>query len=223
MPWPKTLEEVGPSGPSPSSARTAAAGARPSQSPGPGGGPCRARRLRQAADQDGDEDDVVHAQDDLQGGEHRKGDPEVGVEQEFHEAYNSPPPITNTRAWSDTRARASSRVWATSTPSCCQAVLRVTMMLRRPGRGRPMDSKVLRPMMTGQPRVVRLKNLRSSGRCHSRALSLPMAPLRATAAIRMRVEVGMEAFKDAVRVRVRECRGRPACAAAMCGSDRARA
>jgi hypothetical protein len=40
--------------------------------------------LRQAAHQDGDEDDVVHAQDDLQGGEHRKGDPEVRIEQKFH-------------------------------------------------------------------------------------------------------------------------------------------
>jgi hypothetical protein len=39
----------------------------------------------QAADQDGDEDDVVNAEDDFQGGQHRKGDPDVGVEQEFHE------------------------------------------------------------------------------------------------------------------------------------------
>jgi len=39
---------------------------------------------RQAADQDGDEDDVVHAQDDFEGCEHRKSDPEIGVEQEFH-------------------------------------------------------------------------------------------------------------------------------------------
>jgi hypothetical protein len=39
----------------------------------------------QAANQDGDEDDVVYAEDDFQGGQHRKGDPDIGVEQEFHE------------------------------------------------------------------------------------------------------------------------------------------
>ena len=39
----------------------------------------------QAAHQDGDEDDVVHAQDDFKGGQHREGDPDVGVEQEVHD------------------------------------------------------------------------------------------------------------------------------------------
>src|SRR5690606_13435452 len=39
----------------------------------------------QADDQDGDEDDVVNAEDDFQGGQHCKGDPDIGVEQEFHE------------------------------------------------------------------------------------------------------------------------------------------
>jgi hypothetical protein len=39
---------------------------------------------RQAADQDRDEDDVVDAQDDFQGGEHREGDPDVRVEKDVH-------------------------------------------------------------------------------------------------------------------------------------------
>jgi hypothetical protein len=43
-----------------------------------------AQLRRQPADQDRDEDDVVDAQDDLQGGQHREGDPDVRVEQEFH-------------------------------------------------------------------------------------------------------------------------------------------
>src|SRR3989344_9306125 len=91
--------------------------------------------------------------------------------------------MTNTLGTSAVAARALARSWKTSAPSARQAVLRVMTMLRRPGSGRPMESQVLRPMMTGQPSVVRLKNFRSSGRRHSRALSLPMAPLRATAAM----------------------------------------
>ena len=51
------------------------------------------------------------------------------------------------------------------------------------GSGRPMDSKVLRPMMTGQPTVWWRKNFMSSEMCHRRALSLPMALLSAIATI----------------------------------------
>ena len=40
---------------------------------------------RQAPHKDGDENDVVDAQDDFQGGQHRKSDPDIGVEQKFHE------------------------------------------------------------------------------------------------------------------------------------------
>ncbi len=46
-----------------------------------------------------------------------------------------------------------------------------------------MDSYVFRPMMTGHPIVVRLKNFRSSEICHRRALSRPMALLSAIATI----------------------------------------
>ena len=46
-----------------------------------------------------------------------------------------------------------------------------------------MDSNVFRPIMTGQPDVVRLKNFKSSEICHRRALSLPMALLSAIATI----------------------------------------
>ena len=60
-------------------------------------------------------------------------------------------------------------------------------MLRRPGSGRNLggsESQVLRPMMTGQPSVVRLKCARSSGRCQGSVPFLPMTPLAARAKIR---------------------------------------
>ncbi len=44
-----------------------------------------------------------------------------------------------------------------------------------------MESKVRRPMTIGWPIVVRLKNAKSSGRCHGIALPDPMTPLRPTA------------------------------------------
>ena len=57
--------------------------------------------------------------------------------------------------------------------------------MRRPGRGRPIDSKVRRPMTRVWPIVVALKWRSSSGRCHGIPPSRPMTPLRATAAMRL--------------------------------------
>src|SRR5580704_11824139 len=54
-------------------------------------------------------------------------------------------------------------------------------MLSRPGSGRPMDSKVLRPMRMGLPMVDALKRRRSSGSRHGRPLARPMTPFSAIA------------------------------------------
>jgi len=51
------------------------------------------------------------------------------------------------------------------------------------GSTRPIDSKVLRPMMRWCPSVSCLKRFRSSGRCQGIRLRCPMTPLRATAAM----------------------------------------
>ena len=40
---------------------------------------------RQAADQHRDEDDVVHAEHDLECGQHGEGDPDVRIQQKFHD------------------------------------------------------------------------------------------------------------------------------------------
>ena len=53
-----------------------------------------------------------------------------------------------------------------------------------PGSGRPIESKVSRPMTTGWPMVRRLNRARSPGRVHGMSGPLPMTPLRATAAMR---------------------------------------
>ena len=63
-----------------------------------------------------------------------------------------------------------------------QSRWRVTTTLRRPGSA-PIESNVRRPMTIGWPIVVRLKNLRSSERCHGMVRPSPMTPLRPTAAI----------------------------------------
>src|SRR5690606_7083149 len=55
------------------------------------------------------------------------------------------------------------------------------MILSLLGNGLPRDSNVLRPMITGCPEVVRLKNRRSLGRCQSNPLSLPMTLFSAAA------------------------------------------
>src|SRR5699024_1785129 len=52
--------------------------------------------------------------------------------------------------------------------------LRESTILVRLGSGLPIESKVLRPIMTVLPVVCALKNLRSSGRCQGSALLSPM-------------------------------------------------
>src|SRR5665213_2768610 len=56
-------------------------------------------------------------------------------------------------------------------------------MLVRPGSGRPMLSNVCRPMISGLPRVIRLKCAKSDGRRHGIPFRSPITPLAATAAI----------------------------------------
>src|SRR5450830_883704 len=73
-----------------------------------------------------------------------------------------------------TSAAASCKDDTVSTPACDHARLRVMTILRRFGKGRLIESKVLRPMMMGWPEVVRLKCARSSGRCQGRVLLMPM-------------------------------------------------
>ena len=57
-------------------------------------------------------------------------------------------------------------------------------MIRRPGNGRPIESKVFRPMTIGLPSVTALKRRISAGRCHGIAPALPITRLRARAATR---------------------------------------
>ena len=64
-----------------------------------------------------------------------------------------------------------------------QSELRVITTLVRPGSGRPIDSKVFRPITTGFPIVTCLKYFKSDGRCHGSWLSTPMMPLSARATI----------------------------------------
>ena len=59
----------------------------------------------------------------------------------------------------------------------------VSTMFYLPGSGLPIESKVVLPIMTGLPRVTRLKYLRSSERCHGNSPRTPMAPFSATATI----------------------------------------
>src|ERR1700748_2119239 len=69
-----------------------------------------------------------------------------------------------------------------------QSLLRVTTKLNRPGSGSPAKaSYVLRPIMTGMPQVVFLKNFISFGRCQSRRLSFPITLLVLAAAIRLMI------------------------------------
>src|ERR1700733_13904274 len=70
------------------------------------------------------------------------------------------------------------------TPEAHQRRSRVSTRLSRPGSGRPIDSKVLRPMSTILPRVNALKRLRPAGSRHGSALSRPMTPFCAMATIR---------------------------------------
>ena len=59
----------------------------------------------------------------------------------------------------------------------------VRTIFSRPGRMRPIDSNVLRPMTIGWPFVVWRKCAKSSGICHGIFHSFPMIRLRAIAAI----------------------------------------
>jgi len=67
-------------------------------------------------------------------------------------------------------------------------------------------------MITGQPRVVRLKNFKSSLMRHSSALSRPMAPLRATAAIRLTMGEAWPPFSHrSPRARMTSAVAHPVC------------
>src|SRR3989344_8167900 len=68
-------------------------------------------------------------------------------------------------------------------PCATYAGSRVTMMFRRTGSGRPMDSYVLRPMITGWPDVIFLKRWRSSGMCHKSLFAFPIARFAAAIAL----------------------------------------
>jgi hypothetical protein len=69
------------------------------------------------------------------------------------------------------------------------AAARVSTILVRPGKGLPMDWKVLRPMITGRPMVKARKRLRSVFNRQIRRLLSPMTPLSATAATSTRGRV----------------------------------
>jgi hypothetical protein len=58
--------------------------------------------------------------------------------------------------------------------------------LRLLGRGRPMESYVLRPITMGWPVVVRLKKARSAGKCQGRVPPRPMIPDGVMATMPMR-------------------------------------
>lgn len=57
------------------------------------------------------------------------------------------------------------------------------IILRRPGSGLPIDSKVFRPIIIGDPNVIFLKCLRSADKCHGIWPSRPIMPLLAIATI----------------------------------------
>ena len=77
---------------------------------------------------------------------------------------SAPPPITIDVAPTPERQRERLvDAAATKTPSAVQPGSRVTTMLVRPGSGRPMDSKVRRPMTTAWPVVTSRKCLQVLG------------------------------------------------------------
>src|SRR5947207_1171095 len=81
------------------------------------------------------------------------------------------------------RSRASSSEGANSTPGADFPGACVMTRFWRSGSGLPIDSQVRRPMITLCPVVRARKRFMSSGRRHGRRLSMPITPLRATAAI----------------------------------------
>ena len=56
-------------------------------------------------------------------------------------------------------------------------------MLVRPGKGLPIESKVLRPIIIGLAIVIDLKCFKSSGKYHGSELSTPITPFLLTATI----------------------------------------
>lgn len=68
--------------------------------------------------------------------------------------------------------------------------LRLRMNVSRPGRGRPMDSYVLRPMTSACPVVICLNHLKSSGKCQGMAPRRPMTRLRLIAAMAVQGRIG---------------------------------
>src|SRR5690606_17010761 len=93
-------------------------------------------------------------------------------------------------------AIASATESARSQPGADHSRLRLTTRVRRPGRGRPTESQVSRPMMSAWPVGVRCKYSRSSAICHGRALPWPITPLRARAISRVTRGVGMASPSD---------------------------
>src|SRR3989344_9404945 len=91
--------------------------------------------------------------------------------------YISAPPIIKTSSFSVREVLAefiaSSSEFTTFTPWRKYVLSRVITILCLLGRGRPRDSKVFLPIMTGWPRVFSRKNFMSAGRCQSRVLPLP--------------------------------------------------
>src|SRR5947207_3320818 len=81
------------------------------------------------------------------------------------------------------RSRASSSEGANSTPGADVPGACVMTRFWRSGSGLPIDSQERRPMITLCPVVRARKRFMSSGRRHGRRLSMPITPLRATAAI----------------------------------------
>src|SRR3989338_2953652 len=99
--------------------------------------------------------------------------------------YISPPPMTKISLPSERAClRASSTLRHTVTPSAF-GIEELTTILFRLGSGRPIDSKVLRPMIIVLPEVSCLKFFRSSGMCQISLLSLPMTRSLVMAAMRV--------------------------------------
>ncbi len=100
------------------------------------------------------------------------------------------------------------------TPAGRVCGFRVSTRLVRPGNGRPIASKVRRPIRIGRPMVRVLNRRKSSGKCQGRVPSRPMTPLSASAAtiVSFKVQPGWPARSRAGRACGRS--PRPGCCAA---------
>src|ERR1700689_3941457 len=88
------------------------------------------------------------------------------------------------KAWDvPARASAASSEVATRAPSAEYPGWRLSTTVWRPGRGRPIPSHVVLPMISQWPMVRLRKRRRSAARRQGRRLALQMTPLAATAAI----------------------------------------